>query len=423
MVLESPYDLAGSPLARGARPARGARLLLWSLAAVAVVMAGLWARSVFKPAPAPRVMKVSVNVPRTDYIDVGFQQGAIAIAQDAKAIAYTARRDGKVQLFVRRLDENAATVVPGSEGAHNPFFSPDGQWIAFFAGEKLKKAFVRGGEPLELLAAAQDRGGAWLQDGSIVVAPSTASPLVRISSSGGAAEALTELDANRKERTHRWPCALPGGEWLLFVIGTIDRPGDYDHAAVSAFSLKTKERRDVFYGCEHGEVFALRPFDLGAAETLYAAPFDLGNTQGNRYRASGGKRGGGIRREWQCAVRRGAGWNADLSPVCPRLQHHRAGVDGPLRPSQAHRRHRPSHTVSRDFPATGSEVDRCASATKCCSATSGHWISSREIESSDVRSAQLDAGVGSGRNRDRILGSGRRQSAPSQSPGPRGHAS
>ena len=222
-------------------------------------------------------MKVSVNVPRTDYIDVGFQQGAIAIAQDAKAIAYTARRDGKVQLFVRRLDENAATVVPGSEGAHNPFFSPDGQWIAFFAGEKLKKAFVRGGEPQELLAAAQDRGGAWLQDGSIVVAPSTASPLVRISSSGGAAEALTELDANRKERTHRWPCALPGGEWLLFVIGTIDRPGDYDHAAVSAFSLKTKERRDVCTGASMVKYSPSGHLILALRETLYAAPFDLGS--------------------------------------------------------------------------------------------------------------------------------------------------
>ncbi len=278
VALEAPHDLVGlQPAGRAAGKKRS--ILLWSLAAVAVVMAGLWARAVFTHAPTSGVMRVSVNVPRTDYIDVGFQQGAIAVTPDAKAIAYTARRDGKVQLFVRRLDDDTATVIPGSEGAHNPFFSPDGQWVAFFAGEKLKKAFVGGGEPLDLMAAAQDRGGAWLEDGSIVVAPGTASPLLRISSSGGPAGPITELDAARNERTHRWPCPLPGGEWILFVVGTVDRPADYDRAVVSVFSLKTKERRDVYTGASMAKYSPSGHLILALRETLYAAPFELGSLE------------------------------------------------------------------------------------------------------------------------------------------------
>lgn len=274
IVLESPHDPAGSPLAGRTTSAKG-RILLWSLAGAAVVMTGLWARSALTPAPAPRVTRVSVTVPQTDAVGAVFQMGAIALAPDARTLAYCAQRDGNFQLFVRRLDEAQSTLIPGTQGAHNPFFSPDGQWVAFFAGEKLKKVFVRGGEPLDLMPASQDRGGTWLEDGSIVVAPNTADALCRISASGGPVERITELDASRKERTHRWPCALPGGEWILFTVGTTDRPADYDRAAVSVFSLKTKERRDVFTGASMAKYSSSGHLILGLHSTLYAAPFNL----------------------------------------------------------------------------------------------------------------------------------------------------
>lgn len=274
VMLESPHDLGEA--APSTRARRSVVLGSLSLAVVAVaVMAVLWVRLALKPAPSARVARVSVAVPQTDAIGTGFQMGPIALAPDGMTVAYCAQRDGKVQLFVRPLDQDKATVVPGSEGAHNPFFSPDGQWIGFFGGEKLRKVFVRGGEPVDLYAAAQDRGGTWLEDGSIVFSPITAEPLYRIAASGGAAERITELDESRKERTHRWPSVLPGGEWILFVAGTTDRPSEYDQAVVSVVSLKTKERRDVFTGASMAKYCPSGHLILALGGTLSAAPFDL----------------------------------------------------------------------------------------------------------------------------------------------------
>jgi len=274
IALQAPHEI-GAALHFDRARSRGRWILPWSLAAVAAVMTGLWARSAFTPAPAPRVTRVSVALPRTDAIATVFLARALALSPDARTLAYCAQRDGKTQLFVRRLDEDEATVVPGSEGARNPFFSPDGQWVAFFAGEKLKKTFVRGGEALDLCAVSHERGAVWLADGSIVLAPRTSSPLYRISSSGGPLEPITELDERRKERTHRWPSALPGGEWILFVAGTADRPSDYDQAVISAVSLKTKERRDLFTGASVAKYCPSGHLILGRPGTLYAAPFDL----------------------------------------------------------------------------------------------------------------------------------------------------
>ena len=68
------------------------------------------------------------------------------------------------QLYVRRLDQLKATLLPGTDDASSPFFSPDGRWIAFFAGGKLKKISVTGGAPVTVCDAANSRGGAWSDD-------------------------------------------------------------------------------------------------------------------------------------------------------------------------------------------------------------------------------------------------------------------
>ncbi len=272
-ALESQADVdAVSHAQRGS----GQPVWWWLVAAVAVVATGLWVRSAFwVSAPAPQVTRASIPVPEAEAVLAGFQMGAIALDPSGRTIAFCAQRDNRTLLYVRALDADHATVVPGSDGAHNPFFSPDGQWVGFFAREKLMKAFVSGGDPLELLPAAQDRGATWLDDGSIVVAPSTADPLIRIPAQGGTPEAITVLDSTRNERTHRWPCALPGGEWLLFTVGTTDRPAEYEHAMICAVSIKTGERRDVLTGASMAKFCAPDHLILGLGSTLYATPFDL----------------------------------------------------------------------------------------------------------------------------------------------------
>src|SRR5579863_9643389 len=93
-----------------------------------------------------------------------------AISPDGARLAFAARGPGgKQQLATRLLDQADATLLPGTENAVDPFFSPDGQWIGFFADRKMKKISVQGGAAVTLCDAPDGRGASWGGDGSIIV--------------------------------------------------------------------------------------------------------------------------------------------------------------------------------------------------------------------------------------------------------------
>ena len=123
---------------------------------------------------------------------------------------------GSSQLFVRRLDQLQAVALPGTEGASNPFFSPDGQWLAFFAADKLKKAPVAGGAVVTLCDTRNPRGGTWADDDTIVFSPEVGSAgLMRIAAAGGTPSGLGTLAPGML--TQRWPHALPGARSVLYT--------------------------------------------------------------------------------------------------------------------------------------------------------------------------------------------------------------
>src|SRR4030095_15893902 len=99
----------------------------------------------------------------------------------------------------------------GTEGAYAPFFSPDGQWVGFFAGGKLKKTRIDGSEPVELCDAPAGRGGSWSEDGTIIAALDSQNSLSQIAADGGKLVELTKLNVEARENTHRWPHVLPRG--------------------------------------------------------------------------------------------------------------------------------------------------------------------------------------------------------------------
>src|SRR5262249_1513208 len=109
----------------------------------------------------------------------------------------------------------------GTEDANNPFFSPDGRWIAFFASRKLKKIATTGGAAVTLCDAPAGRGGAWADDGTIVFLPANGPgmSLVRVSSAGGKPEPLLSLGEG--EVTQRWPQVLPSGRAILYTASNV----------------------------------------------------------------------------------------------------------------------------------------------------------------------------------------------------------
>jgi len=110
-----------------------------------------------------------------------------------------------------------AQELPGTGDASFPFWSPDGQWIAFFAGGKLKKIPANGGAVQEICDAPIGRGGTWNSRGVIVFAPSINSPIFRVSAGGGTPTSITQLDPATGETTHRWPDFLPDGIHFLYL--------------------------------------------------------------------------------------------------------------------------------------------------------------------------------------------------------------
>jgi serine/threonine-protein kinase len=107
-------------------------------------------------------------------------------------IAYAALGSNNLaRLHLRKLSESVARALPGTEGGANPFFSPDGEWLGFFAAGKLKKVPVAGGAAQVLADAPSGRGASWATDGTIVFAPTPEGGLHSVSDDGGAVTRLT----------------------------------------------------------------------------------------------------------------------------------------------------------------------------------------------------------------------------------------
>jgi Tol biopolymer transport system component len=138
-----------------------------------------------------------------------------AISTDGQTIAYAAKSTGgESQLYLRNLNSFEARLMPASNGASGPFFSPDGSQIGFNAYGKLWRAAVSGGSPVKIADADEALGGTWNQDDSVIYANSFSSGLLRVAASGGKPESLTKPGAGMG-LAHMSPQTLPGGRNIL----------------------------------------------------------------------------------------------------------------------------------------------------------------------------------------------------------------
>ncbi len=197
----------------------------------------------------------------------------VAISPDGTTFALAVFGDGVSRLYVRRRDESEARLIAGTDGASDPVFSPDGRWIAFAANGELKKASIDG--PVEALArVAESRSATWLDQSTIVYAPGPDTGLFAIDAGGGTPRSVTELDAARGERTHRWPTALPGGSTVLFTVGSLASPDDYDSASIDAVILDTGDRRTLVEGASFVRYSPTGHLLFARGGSVYAVPFD-----------------------------------------------------------------------------------------------------------------------------------------------------
>jgi eukaryotic-like serine/threonine-protein kinase len=153
----------------------------------------------------------------------GLDVGPVAVSPDGKTLAFSAvDEQGVTRLWLRPLDAQQATVLTGTEDAAYPFWSPDNQYLAFFADGKLKKINVAGGDSQTLAngVGTESGEGSWGVDGTILFCKERFGAISRVSETGGEVLAATTL--GKTEIRHRAPFFLPDGKHFLYASQTPD---------------------------------------------------------------------------------------------------------------------------------------------------------------------------------------------------------
>jgi serine/threonine-protein kinase len=195
---------------------------------------------------------------------------AVVASPDGSRLAFVMHRPSR--LFVRPLDRLEAVEIPESDGAENPVFSPDGEWISFFSAGKLRRVPVTGGTPTTICAAPTARGATWITPDSILLAPKTAGGLALVSANGGEPRPVTTPNAAAGERTHRWPAALPGGKFALFMTQLAG--ADYDDGIIEAVEIASGKRTVLHRGGAFPRYVASGHLLFVRKGTLFAVTMD-----------------------------------------------------------------------------------------------------------------------------------------------------
>jgi len=249
------------------------RALPWAALALAAV-AGFaavvgWSRTTDRPEPDSMHLNVEMPVETTLLTQIG---SSVVLSPDGTHLAYVTGDPASRSLFLRDLNQLEGNMLPGGELSYLPFFSPDGEWIAFVTPGELKKVSISGGTPLTIAKVNFCRGATWAPDDTIIFTPEQEAPLFRIPAAGGEPEQVTTLDEEAGEVTHRWPWALPDGNTVLFVSHT--RNGQFSEANIQGLNLETGETTILVRGgtyprwANSGHLLYVRE------GTLYALPMD-----------------------------------------------------------------------------------------------------------------------------------------------------
>jgi Tol biopolymer transport system component len=238
----------------------------------ATLLAGAILGWTLRPPPPPSrgvPARLEIALPLGDQLDI-FNNN-LALSPDGRMVAYVASREGISRLYVRALDSFEASPLAGTDGAFHPFFSPNAQWLGFFAQGKMKKIRVGGGAVQDIAAAGPNGGAIWGADGTIVYAPSALSGtagLARVSAEGGNPTIVTT--PGKGEYSHRYPQFLPGGRAVLF---TALSGFGWDESRLEAVRLDTGERRLLVRGGHTGR-YASGHLLYHRAGAIHAVPFD-----------------------------------------------------------------------------------------------------------------------------------------------------
>jgi serine/threonine-protein kinase len=245
------------------------RLLPYGAAILLAAVTGMAVWWLTRPAdPSRPQVRLALVLPEDQQIPM-INRGVVAISPDGARVAYAANQ----RLYLRALDQASATPMPGTEAPlvqnapRSPFFSPDGQWVAYYQEGQLKKAPVNGGAPIAIGTAPNYIGASWGADDRILLGGGGTLGIFEIAAGGGAAE---QLIAPAPGDRLTQPYALPGGDWILYTVNPIGAT----LGRVVMRSRATGETRELLDGVEDARYVPSGHLVFMRAGALYAQAFD-----------------------------------------------------------------------------------------------------------------------------------------------------
>jgi len=254
------------------RPATSAfpRWMAWAAGAV---LAGLVAAAVVplitrRATIPPNVTRFVLPIP-TGYNMLYGEKPDLAMSPDGRQLVYPTGG----RLYMRALDRFEAQPIPGTEGAHTPFFSPDGAWLGFVRGSSLMKVPAAGGPALKIADAFVGGGATWGSDGRVIFGGALGSDgLWSVPAAGGTPQQITTVSDSAGETNHMWPSLLPDGAVLYTALGPSGHARD---ARLVVENRSQSQRTVIVEGMTAGQYVA--PGYLvyaDASGTLLVQPFD-----------------------------------------------------------------------------------------------------------------------------------------------------
>ncbi len=239
-------------------------------AVVAVMFGGLavWWPSRTVPPASQSTRRFAVTLPGLVTDTPSF---LLTLSRDGRTLVYRHTSEGSDMLYRRSMDALEVSPIRDTEGAINPFLSPDGKWVGFFRQGELKKVSLAGGSSITVCDAPRWSAASWGPDDTIVF-NNRSSGLSRVSANGGVPEPLTVVESEGE--VHWSPHFLPGGKAVLFTSWSWTGP-----RRIMVLSLDTGEQRDLVGGTgfldSTGPRFAGGHILFGRGQSLWAVPFDV----------------------------------------------------------------------------------------------------------------------------------------------------
>jgi Tol biopolymer transport system component len=253
---------------------RGVAWTAWT-AIAAVLALGAWGLARRAPQamsrPVTRFVVAGVGDPALN--------GAPSLTPDGSRLVYVDVGDPSRSIYVRPLDSLGSRALPGTEGAVGPFVSPDGKWVGFFTGNKLKKVLLDGSAPAVTLGDAPLLARAsWGSNDIIVIGALEGGGLVWIAAAGGPLHDLTTINTASGEAEHESPFILPGGTSVIFTAVGGGKPaasgGKLELAVVPLDPSSLHPAQHVMLGAT-GRVVGMRDGMLVLEDgMLVAVPYD-----------------------------------------------------------------------------------------------------------------------------------------------------